>query len=220
MTNSEALAIAIIGGTGRMGKGLAVLFASAGHHVLIGSRNEKKAALAVEELRKKYGYENITSHNEEDSSRLAEVVVISIPPAAHTETIHRLKDLISNKLVIDVTVPLDPQDRTKLAMPSQGSAGLETQSILGSKAMVVDAFQHISYRLITQTPVEETEILVCGSPDHARIRAIQLIDSTGFKPIDAGGLENSPAIEGLTPILIHMNKVYQKENLSIKIEGL
>lgn len=220
MSSSDFFTIAIIGGTGRMGKSLAVLFARAGHQVLVCSRDPQKAVSAVEEIKKKFGQLDITPHNEEDSSRLAEVVVISVPFAAHTETIQRLKTLISNKLIIDVTVPLNAKDPTKLALPSQGSAGLETISILGPDAMVVDAFQHISYKLITRQTTEEREILVCGSPTHARLKVMQIIHTTGFKPIDAGGLENSPVIEGLTPILIHMNKVYQKDNLSIKIQGL
>lgn len=220
MMVSETFTIAIIGGTGRMGQGLAVLFARAGHRVLIGSRNEEKAALVVEGLKKKFGRLHISSHDEKDALILAEVVVISVPFAAHKETIHRLKTLISAKLVIDITVPLDAKNRTKLVMPIQGSAGLETQTILGSGASVVDAFQHISYKLLTSGPIEGTEILVCGSPNHARNFAMQLIRSTGFIPIDAGGLENSPTIEGFTPILIHMNKVYKKDNLTIKIQGL
>lgn len=220
MDTEEPISIAIVGGTGNMGIGLATLFGRAGYKILIGSRNLQKSQAVANQLNKSISKGEIIGLLQEDAVSSADIVIISVPIKVHRQTISKLSELLKGKLVIDVTVPLDPSDPTKFVLPKAGSAGLETQELIGENGFVVDAFQHVSAKLLLNNTIGEVDILVCGSPESARYQAIELIKSAGLRAVDAGGLENSAVIESLTPILIYMNKIYRKKDLGIKIQGL
>ncbi|NMC52706.1 MAG: NADPH-dependent F420 reductase [Chloroflexi bacterium] len=213
--------ISIIGGTGKEGKGLAYRWAKAGYRIVIGSRNMEKAesaAAAVRELLNGAGgvegVENALAAQEGD------IVVLTVPFTAHVSMLEYLKPYLQGKVLIDVTVPLVPPRVTRVQMPPAGSAGLEAQQTLGEGVAVVTAFQNISYENLLEGEDVECDILVCGSSKEARETVLALVKEADLIGWDAGPLENSVVVEGLTSILIGINKRYGVTSSGIRITGV
>ncbi len=220
--NPDLPTIAVLGGTGKEGKGLAYRWARAGYRVIIGSRQVEKAQAAVDELRSKLAgssaaIEGITNP---EAAAAAQILVLTVPYAAHRATLESVKDQAQGKLLVDVTVPLAPPKVTKVQMPPAGSAAQEARQILGENVEVVDAFQNISYEHLLNDESVECDVLVTGSSKAARQAALELVAAAGLTGWDAGPIENSVVIEGLTSILIHLNKQYGVESAGIKITGI
>jgi 8-hydroxy-5-deazaflavin:NADPH oxidoreductase len=213
--------IAIIGGTGKEGKGLAYRWALAGYQVIIGSRAIEKAQAASEEV-KQYlkGKNTVLSMENNDAAREGEIIVLTVPFGAHREMLLSLKDLVQGKIFIDVTVPLVPPKVTKVQMPPDGSAGLEAFKILGEGVQVVSAFQNISYERLLEDGDVNCDVLVCGTSKEARSKVIALVKDAGLTGYDAGPLENSVVTEGLTSILIGINKQFNIQHSGIRITGV
>lgn len=216
-----AQTIAIIGGTGKEGKGLAYRWAKAGYTVLIGSRVREKALATVAELRERLGeavrMEGMTN---QEAAEKADIVVLTVPYAAHQETLLTIKDQVQGKILIDVTVPLMPPKVTRVHIPPAGSAAQEAQNILGPDVQVVSAFQNISYEHLLNDHEIECDVLVCGGTRAARAEVIKLVEAAGLTGWDAGPIENSIVAEGLTSILIGINKQYGVESAGIRITGV
>jgi 8-hydroxy-5-deazaflavin:NADPH oxidoreductase len=232
MTDQSTLPmIAVLGGTGKEGKGLAYRWAKAGYKVIIGSRAAEKAQATAAELETLLsatpdtamllspsvpieGSDNLTA------AQRADILVLTVPYAAHRATLESVRDAAQGKLLIDVTVPLVPPKVTKVQMPAAGSAALEARQVLGEAVEVVDAFQNISYeRLFNDEPVN-CDVLVAGTSKAARERALLLVKAAGFIGWDAGPIENTVVIEGLTSILIGLNIQHQSAYAGIKITGI
>lgn len=210
----------MIGGTGKLGKALAGRLVRAGYSVIIGSRDSDKANNTALEIRSLCSQGTVAGTDLRTAASTAEIVILSIPFAAHYDTITELAPSLEGKLIIDVVVPLEPKARSIYTAPKFGSAALEARHILGRDARIVDAFQHIGAEHFYTSSNPDMDVLVCGSPVDARIEVLALVDQLGFHGVDAGPIENSVIIEGLTPLLIHMNKTYKKTGLGIKIQGL
>lgn len=120
--------IAVLGGTGKEGSGLALRWAHAGHEVIVGSRDADKARRAAEELNQMLGQPRVQGMDNLSAAQAAEVVVLSVPYAAHLDTLNAVRSALAGKVVIDVTVPLDPQDITRVRVPPAGSAAKEAQA--------------------------------------------------------------------------------------------
>lgn len=213
--------IAIIGGTGKEGKGLAYRWALAGYQVIIGSRSIEKAQTACEDV-KQYlkGKNTVLSLENNDAAREGEIIVLTVPFSAHREMLFSLKELVQGKIFIDVTVPLVPPKVTKVQMPPDGSAGLEALKILGEGVQVVSAFQNISYERLLEDGDVSCDVLVCGTSKEARTKVITLVSDAGLTGYDAGPLENSVVTEGLTSILIGINKQFSIQHAGIRITGV
>lgn len=214
------LTIAVLGGTGKEGKGLAFRWAKAGYKVVIGSRIPEKAVTAASEIIELLeGSSSVVGASNLEAAEQADIVVLSVPYAAHRDTLEGVKDALKGKLLIDVTVPLVPPKVNKVQMPAAGSAAQEAKAILGDDVQVVAAFQNISYEhLMTDTEVE-CDVLVAGSSKESRLEAITLVEAAGFTGWDAGPIENSVVVEGLTSVLININKQYGSTHAGIKITG-
>lgn len=213
--------IAIIGGTGKEGKGLACGWLKAGFHVVIGSRQIEKAMAAVEEVKAIVGDSiQLTGLVNEDAAKLADMIVVTVPYGAHRETMGMLKPLVKGKLVMDVTVPILPPKVTVANLPAEGSAGLETRAILGEETEVVTAFQNISYEKLMAGEFDDCDVLVCGSSKASRALGVKLVESMGFTAWDAGPLENSVVAEALTPVLIGINIRHGVSSAGIRITGV
>lgn len=214
------LTIAVLGGTGKEGKGLAYRWAKAGYKVLIGSRSEERAVTAASEIMElAEGSTSIVGTSNKEAAQLADIVVVSVPYAAHRETLESVKDVLKGKILIDVTVPLVPPKVRTVQMPSAGSAAQEAKEIVGDGVEVVAAFHNISHEHLLKDEFVECEVLVTGTSKEARGEVLKLVEAAGLTGWDAGPIENSVVLEGLTSVLININKQYGSTHAGIKITG-
>ena len=164
LTDPTLPSIAILGGTGKEGKGLAFRWARAGYKVLIGSRTPPKAVEAVEELSNLLGKQaSLTGLSNPEVAQQADIIVLTVPYTAHRATLESIKDAVQGKLLIDVTVPLAPPTVSKVQMPKAGSAAQETREILGEGVQVCAAFQNISYEHLLGDGDVTCDVLVTGT---------------------------------------------------------
>jgi 8-hydroxy-5-deazaflavin:NADPH oxidoreductase len=222
MDDKETLmaTVAVLGGTGKEGKGLAYRWAKAGYPVLIGSRTPEKAVTASGEVMELLdGSGSVVGMSNQEAAQHAHIVVLTVPYAAHRDTLESVKDALKGKLLIDVTVPLVPPRVTRVQMPPAGSAAQEAQAIVGEGVEVVAAFQNISHEHLLGEGDVECDVLVTGTSKEARREAIKLVEAAGLIGWDAGPIENSVVVEGLTSVLIHINKQYGSTHSGIKITG-
>jgi NADPH-dependent F420 reductase len=221
---SHGSKIAIIGGTGKEGKGLAYCWARAGHTVLIGSRSAERAQGAAQEviarLGSNPGQTSVMGLDNAAAAGQAEIIVLTVPYAAHRTTLEQIRDSVQGKLVIDVTVPLVPPKVSLVKMPPAGSAALEAREILGEGVEIADAFQNVSHEVLAGEATADCDVLVTGSSKEARARALELVAAAGLSGWDAGPLENSVVVEGLTSVLIHINRKYGSTHAGIRITGV
>jgi NADPH-dependent F420 reductase len=214
------LTIAVLGGTGREGKGLAYRWARAGYQVLIGSRYSEKAVTAASEIMELLeGESSVVGTTNLEAAQQADIVVITVPYSGHREILESVKDALNGKLVIDTTVPLVPPKTRKVQMPAAGSAAQEAKEILGENVEVVAAFQNVSYEHLLGDEDVECDVLVTGSSKKAREEALTLVEAAGLVGWDAGPIENSVVVEGLTSVLININKQYGSTHAGIRITG-
>lgn len=163
------MTIAVLGGTGNEGKGLVYRWAKAGYRILIGSRTPEKAQAVAAELTDLLGGEvAIEGATNLAAAQGANIVVLTVPYAVHSETLGMVKEALKGKILIDVTVPLVPQKVTMVQMPPAGSAAQEACELLGEGVQVTSAFQNISYEHLLQDGPVECEVLVTGTSKEAR----------------------------------------------------
>jgi len=214
------LTIAVLGGTGKEGKGLAYRWAKAGYQVLIGSRYSEKAVTVASEIMELLeGESSIVGATNREAAQQADIVVVTVPYSGHREILESVKEVLTGKLVIDTTVPLVPPKVSRVQMPPAGSAAQEAREILGENVEVVAAFQNISYEHLLNDEEVECDVLVTGSSKKARQEALMLVEAAGLVGWDAGPIENSVVVEGLTSVLININKQYGSTHAGIKITG-
>lgn len=221
MNDPILLTIAILGGTGKEGKGLAYRWARAGYKLLIGSRSLEKAVKAAEEVSMMLGGQaSIVGLENQDAAKAADIIVLTVPYAAHRATLESVKEYVQGKLFIDVTVPIVPPKVSTVQMPEAGSAAQESRQILGDGVEVCAAFQNISHELLLEGNDVECDVLVTGTSKGARAETITLVNAAGMAAWDAGPIENSVVVEGLTNVLIGINKKYGSTHAGIKITGI
>jgi len=217
---SLLLTIAVLGGTGKEGKGLAYRWAKAGYQVLIGSRSPERAVHAASEIMELLeGSSSVVGMSNLEAAQQADIAVLTVPYSAHRDTLESVKDALKGKLFIDVTVPLVPPKVIKVQMPPAGSAAQEAKEILGEDVQVTAAFQNISHEHLLTDEDVECDVLVTGSSKDARLETIKLVKAAGLTGWDAGPIENSVVVEGLTSVLININKQYGSTHAGIKITG-
>lgn len=210
--------IAIVGGTGNLGTSLALRLTSLGVRVIIGSRDQERARAAVESLQKKTLVQGkIGGKGNLQAVKEAELVVIAVPYEGHSATVKELKEHLNGKIVIDAVVPLK---KGKPFIPLAGSALLEAQEILGRQTSVVGAFHNISAVDLENPHASLGHVLVCGDKEEAKQKVMELIHTIGARAFDAGPAANAYIIEGLTGVLIHLNRKYRSKHAGIKITGI
>jgi NADPH-dependent F420 reductase len=207
--------IGIIGGTGREGRGLALRWARAGHSIVIGSRDAARAQEKARELG-----DRIEGGTNEDAARAGEVAVLTVPYAAHAETLRGLVDPLAGRILLDITVPLQPPKVSQVHLPEGGSAALEAQALLGPGVRVVAGLHHVtSAHLGDPDHAIDCDVLVCGDDEAAKSAVLGLVGDLGLRGLDAGVLRNSIALEALTPVLLYLNRK-NKTNTGVRITGL
>ena len=214
------LTIAVLGGTGKEGKGLAYRWAKAGYRMIIGSRMSEKAVTAASEIMELLeGGSSVVGTTNLEAARQADIVVLSVPYSAHRDTLESVREALKGKLLVDVTAPLVPPKVSKVQMPPAGSAAQEAKEIVGEDVEVAAAFQNVSYKHLMGEEDVECDVLVTGTSKKARQEVLTLVDAAGLIGWDAGPLENSVVAEGLTSVLININRLYGSTHAGIKITG-
>ena len=216
----ENITLAVLGGTGKEGKGLAYRWAKAEYKVLIGSRINEKAKTAANDLNEMLGKELVKGLENINAAEKADILVLTVPYSAHKSTLESIKEAAQGKIFVDVTVPLVPPKVTKAQMPKAGSAAQEAQEILGENVNVVAAFQNISHEHLFDDHPVDCDVLVTGKGKAARLEVLKLVEAAGMKGWDAGVIENAAVVEGMTSLLIYINKQTMVKSAGIKITGV
>jgi len=231
MTDNEAnitplgpIVIAILGGTGDLGTGLARRWVQAGYDVIIGSRTQEKAEAAVASMREvmaERGIEkvNVRAMENRSAAECADIVAMTVPFSHQTSTLEHIKPVMQGKILIDVTVPLVPPKVARVQLPEGGSAGQIAQALLGDGVSVVSAFQNVAAHHLQEGHGLDCDVLVCGNKKDARTKVIELVEAAGMRGIHAGPINNAAAVEAMTSVLIFINKQY-KCHSGVKITDL
>ena len=213
--------LAILGGTGKEGAGLAMRWALHGYKVIIGSRDPEKARTRSAEMNAELGGDYLTGLANSDAAAAADIVVLSVPYSAHAATLGAVREQCRGKILVDLTVPLQPPEIMAVNLPAGGAAALEAQAILGPDVTVVAAFQNVSaVKLMQLDRAVDCDVLVCADAAAAKAAVIEMVAAAGMRGIDAGALKNAVAAESLTPILLHINRAYRVKGAGIRITGL
>ena len=219
MAQADKTTIASLGGTGDLGTGLAIRWSKAGHRIVIGSRTLEKAKAAVAALHEISPETPADAMENKDAAAAGDIVVLTVPAAHQLSTLEHVRDALTGKILIDVTVPLVPPKGGTVQLPEEGSAGKRAQNFLGDDVRVVSAFQNIAAHLLQQDVHIECDVLVAGNSKDARQQVIDLIEEAGMTGWHAGPIDNAAAAEALTSILIQINRQGQISHAGIKIVG-
>lgn len=217
--------IAIIGGTGPEGSGLALRWARAGQEIVIGSRDVARAQQKAQEIAAATGNQNVRGAANAEAVASAETVVLTVPFAAQAATLKDLKSAFrEGAVLIDATVPLATTvggRPTRVLGVWQGSAAQQAAELVPKGVLVAAAFQNISAEALAGEADVACDVIVCSDHDAARDRALQLATLIpGVRAVDAGKLENARTVEQLTALLIAINVRYKVHAAGIRITGL
>lgn len=220
---SKRPTLAVIGGTGAEGSGLALRWAASGYPIVIGSRKREKAQLAAAELTALLPANSATieGNTNAEAAATADVVVLSVPYDSQRGILEQIREGCQGKTVVSVVVPLQPPQVSRVWHPPAGSAAEEAQIILGDTVQLVAAFQNISATHLKDLKhTIDCDIFVTGDDKEAKQTAMELVQAAGMRGIDAGPLVNSSVSEGLTALLIGINIRYKVKGSGIRITGI
>lgn len=206
--------IAVIGGTGAEGSGLAARWAATGYRVIVGSRNPDSA----KETAKSIGAEGMDNAG---AVAACDIAVLTVPYAAQRATLMDLREELQGKILVDVTVPLVPPKVMRVQLPEEGCAAQIAQAVLGDDVRVVSAFQNVSAgHLKDPDYVIDCDVLITGDDPEARAVVVTLAAAAGLNGVEAGPLDNAVAAEAMTSLLIWMNRKYKSPGAGIRITAL
>ena len=211
--------IAILGGTGDLGTGLAIRWSRTGHEIVIGSRTLEKAQAAVKNLQKISPETPARAMENVDAAAAGDIVVLTVPAEHQVSTLETVREGLTGKILIDVSVPLVPPRVGTVQLPEAGSAGKRAQDFLGDEVMVVSAFQNIAAHLLQRDIEIDCDVLVAGNKRAAREKVIELAADAGLTGWHAGPIDNAAAAEALTSILIQINRRHEITHSGIRIVG-
>ncbi len=213
----ENLAVAIVGGTGNLGSALALRLGAPGVKIIIGSRDAEKAKKAVETLKPHLRAGEMVGTTNQEAVKDANFVVIAVPYEGQAQMVQNLKGQLAGKIVIDTVVPLN---NIIPLVPPAGSALQEAQQIIGDEAPVIGALHNISAVDLGDVDAPLGDVLVCGDNIEAKQKVMEIIQRIGANAFDGGPASNAYVIEGLTGVIISLNRKYKSKHGSIKIVGL
>ena len=214
------LTLGLIGGTGKEGKGLAYRWARAGYNVIIGSRTKEKAEAAAQELNQRLGGEPVRGMLNPDAAWACDIAILTVPYEAHTAPLVSVRETLAGKVLVDVTVPVRPPKVSVVHVPAQGSAAQEAQALLGDQVRVVSAFQNVSHEHLVEDHPIACDVLVSGDDAEAKKQVLLLVEAAGMVGWDAGPLPNAVVAEGMTSVLIGINRRYKMKGAGIRITGV
>lgn len=218
--NEHLPSIGIIGGTGKLGSGLAWRWTTAGYRVIIGSRSPDKGRHAAELIDQKVGGGRISGMSNVSAASAGEIVVLTVPYAHHRATLEDIRSAVQGKILVDATVPLVPPRVSVVQLPDGGSVARAAQNFLGDTVRVVSAFQTIAAaQLYEDADDEHGHVLVCGNDPAARETVLRLVEAAGLRGWNAGVIDNSVVGETLTSVLIFINRTYKMIDAGIHVVG-
>lgn len=206
--------IAVIGGTGHLGKAIARRLVKGGHHVFIGSRTAEKAQATVDEIGAAGGGANV------DVAAGKDIVIVTVPYASQADTLAQIRGAVGQAIVVDTTVPLVPPKVMRVQLPDAGSAAAEAREHLGPDVRLVTAFHNVAAHVLDTDATVECDVLVFGDDVEARNTIVSLCADMELRGLSGGVLANSAAAEALTSILIYMNKTYSADGAGIRFTNL
>lgn len=217
--NSDPLPlIGIVGGTGKLGAALARRWVKAGLAVMIGSRDVTRAQASAAALAQELGLPVAAGSNCATAER-ADLIIVTVPYAAHESTLTEIRAAAAGKLVIDTTVPLVPPKVMRVQLPPEGSAAMRAQQLLGEAVTVAAAFHSVAAHKLATDAVIDCDVLVFADQKEARTRVVRLAQAAGLRGLHGGALANAAATEALTSVLIFINKTYGVDGAGIRITG-
>lgn len=217
------MTVAILGGTGPQGQGLAMRLALAGVPIILGSREKERSEMIVADLNARLPNGSVFvkgSTNEEAIDKATDMVIFAVPWGAHNKLLENLKNQLRGKILVDIVVPLSENDPKKVAMPPEGSATEAAQAILGQDTPVIGALHNVSAVTLQNLDWSiNCDVLVCGDNLEARKKVIELVKKIGVNAYNAGDAQSARCIEALTAILIRINisKMVPFSHAGIKI---
>jgi NADPH-dependent F420 reductase len=218
--------IAIVGGTGPEGAGLALRWVRAGETVVIGSRDAQRAAAAAAQIASRVGPQARISGAENSAAvAAAEIVVLTVPFAAQATTLKALKaSFRPGTIMIDATVPLAASvgvAATRVLGVWQGSAAEQAAELAPKEVAVAAAFHNISANLLAGDAPVDCDVIVCSDQEPARQAAAELAEKIpGARAVNGGRLENARIVEQLTALLVGINIRYKVHSAGLRLTGL
>lgn len=210
--------IAILGGAGHEGTGLALRWAKAGHQILIGSRSPERAAQAAAGINAQLGREAARGLDNASAAAAGDLVVLTVPAEAQIPTLESVAPALAGKILVDATARVDAKNPKP---PTGRPAARAAQDLLGPAVRVVAAFQNVPAYALKKLEMElASDVLVCGDDPDAKQQVIRLAEAAGMQAYDAGGLDNAVVVEGLTAIIISLNKQYKSKTGGIRVSGI
>ena len=225
MSASESRPIAILGGTGPAGRGLALRWARAGETIIIGSRNAERARECAARIKEKTGSEaKVTGAENKQACAAADVLVLTVPFEGQAELLKQLQSSISaGSVLIDATVPLAAAVGGRASRTLgvwQGSAAQQSAELAPKQVSVVAAFHNLSADLLNGEAPLDCDVIVCSDDANAsRLTRNLAAKIPGVRGIDGGKLENARIVEQITALLIGLN-IRHKSQAGVRITGL
>ncbi|MDA0338421.1 MAG: NADPH-dependent F420 reductase [Proteobacteria bacterium] len=211
--------LAVIGGTGALGGGLARRWAKAGHNVIIGSRDGPRAQEAAVAMMADIDGGDIQGMENGEAAAAADIVALTVPFSNQQPMLEAIINGVQGKILIDATVPLMPPKVGRVQLPEEDSAAVKAQNFVGENVRVVAAFQNIGAEHLNSDHEIACDVLVSGDDIEAREIVVGLVEDAGLKGWHAGPLSNSAAAEALTSVLITINRRYKIAGAGIRITG-
>jgi NADPH-dependent F420 reductase len=211
--------IAILGGTGKEGPGLAQRWSTVGYKVIIGSRSADKARATAKEINDKLGIQTVTGMENAEAARLADICVLTVEQSAHQAALESLKEALQGKILVDTTAQVDFRNPLPPAPPA---AARLAQDLLGPDVRVVAGFQTVPATSLKKNlgGSLDTDVLICSDDVQAAEEVIHLAQGGGMRAYYAGKLDNAIVVEGITSLLISINQHYGVRTASVAITGL
>ncbi|BEP53063.1 NADPH-dependent F420 reductase [Variovorax sp. V118] len=216
--------IAVVGGTGALGTGLALRWALAGHPVIVGSRTLENAQKSCEAILAKLRQKtqsplDLKPMVNDQAAKAADIVAVTVPFAQQAELLRSIQSHVIGKILIDTTVPLMLPKVGTVQLPPEGSAAQIAREVLGESVRVVSAFHNVAADSLASLDDMDCDVLVFSDDKQARDEVVGLVEVMGARGFAGGGLSNSAAAEALTSVLITVNRQY-KCHAGIRLTGI
>jgi len=211
--------IAVVGGTGKLGAGMARRLAKAGYTLIIGSREASRADQAAAALVTDTGG-RVTGQANRAAAAAGDMVIVAVPFASQRAILEDIGPAVQGKIVVDTTVPLVPPKVARVQLPPEGSAAEIARAVLGAGVRLVAAFHNVAAHKLIQDVAIDCDVLVFGDEVAAREAVIELATAMDLRGVHAGPLANAAAAEALTSVLVGINKRYKSDGAGIRITGI